>query len=116
MGTLFVEVPLMRLETLLLGFPLMRWGSRGLVVQGQMNSLVTSVLLRVARPDSLVPYSEAQTPRRQLAQAVDASRGEWSAVVGANRRRKSMFEEDRLECRSRGACDRGGEGLAQSGR
>src|SRR5690606_26200470 len=54
----------------------------GLLLQRQVHALMTSVLLRVARPDALEANTQPQPPDRQLRKVVEPVRaGEGQSIV-----------------------------------
>src|SRR5690606_6043307 len=70
----------------------------GLLLQRQVHALMTSVLLRVARPDALEANTQPQPPDRQLREVVEPVRaGEGQSIVGTDRARQTMLGKDTPE-------------------
>ena len=70
----------------------------GMLLQGEVHALVSTVLLGVSGFDALEPQAEAEPPAGELGQieeAVGACKGQ--AVVGADGVRQSALLEDALE-------------------
>jgi hypothetical protein len=80
-------------DTLLRSQVARRWRCR-LVLQGPVQSLEPSILLRLAGGDDLDADGELEEPHRELCEASRAVRGEWRAAIGANRCRQSIDAPD----------------------
>src|SRR5437868_4938327 len=72
-------------------------GLRRFGLQRAMETLLPSILLRLAGLDALDADSEPQPPHRELREAAGAHRGEGRTVVRANGRRQPELAEGRVE-------------------
>ena len=86
----------------------------GLQLQGQMHTLVPSVLLRMARLDALDRDAEPEPPDREFGEVEEGIRtSKGNAVIGANGLGQAELLEDGLEHRKGVGFLGGGERLAR---
>src|SRR5882757_9379209 len=86
--------------------------ARHFILQRSMHPLVPTVLLRMARLDSLRRNAKPDPPHGQCGEPTDAWRCERRPVVGADSRRQSKLSKRSLEVRSHGGIICFGKSLA----
>src|SRR5689334_9713174 len=98
MRALFVVFASESLECLGLRCPVGRW-LLGQWQHGQVEALMASILLRLARLDALQDYAELYEAHRQRRQPGDAGRREWRTIVASEPIRQAVFLEGSLKHR-----------------
>jgi len=89
-----VELANEGVEALLLLQTVAAWRPGGFPLEGEMHTLVSAVLLRLARLDALDGNAEPEPPDREPGEIEQGiGTGEGHAVVGADGQRQAPFTE-----------------------
>src|SRR5262249_36867154 len=98
MRALGIELAKESIEALLLLQAVKAWRPGGLVLEGEMHTLVPAVLLRMARLDAFDRDAEPEPPHRQLGEIEQGvGTGKGHAIVGADGQRQAALAEQPLK-------------------
>src|SRR5262249_59527719 len=92
MRALDIELAKESIEALLLLQAVKAWRPGGLLLEGEMHTLVPAVLLRMARLDAFDRDAEPEPPHRQLGEIEQGvGTGKGHAIVGADGQRQAAL-------------------------